>query len=56
MSCRRLGPARRTLFVLTAEWHKTDSMTLNLDRLANGYLTDEILILPVEGPAPTGDG
>ena len=44
------GPARRTLFILTAEWHLADGAPANLDRLANGPRTGEILTLPVEVP------
>jgi sugar lactone lactonase YvrE len=44
------GPDRRTLFILTAEWHLADGAPANLDRLANGPRTGEILTLPVEVP------
>jgi len=44
------GPDRRTLFILTAEWRKADGITNNLDRLANGPRTGQILTLPVEVP------
>ena len=44
------GPDRRTLFILTAEWHPADGAPANLDRLANGPRTGEILTLPVEVP------
>jgi len=44
------GPDRRTLFILTAEWRPADGITANLDRLANGPRTGEILTLPVEVP------
>ena len=44
------GPDRRTLFILTAEWHPADGHVANLDRLANGPRTGEILALPVEVP------
>jgi sugar lactone lactonase YvrE len=44
------GPDRRTLFILTAEWRLTDDHVVNLDRLANGPRTGEILTLPVEVP------
>jgi sugar lactone lactonase YvrE len=44
------GPDRRTLFILTAEWHPSDGAPANLDRLANGPRTGEILTLPVEVP------
>ena len=44
------GPDRRTLFILTAEWRVADGHVVNLDRLANGPRTGEILTLPVEVP------
>jgi sugar lactone lactonase YvrE len=44
------GPDRRTLFVMTAEWRNADSITDNLQRLANGPRTGEILTLPVSVP------
>jgi sugar lactone lactonase YvrE len=44
------GPDRRTLFILTAEWHLADGAPANLDRLTNGPRTGEILTLPVEVP------
>jgi sugar lactone lactonase YvrE len=44
------GPDRRTLFILTAEWHPADGHVANLDRLSNGPRTGEILALPVEVP------
>jgi sugar lactone lactonase YvrE len=44
------GPERRTLFILTAEWRLADDHVVNLDRLANGPRTGEILTLPVEVP------
>ena len=44
------GPDRRTLFILTAEWHLADGVPANLDRLTNGPRTGEILTLPVEVP------
>ena len=44
------GPDRRTLFVLTAEWRPADGHVANLDRLANGPRTGEILTLPVSVP------
>ena len=44
------GPDRRTLFILTAEWHPADGAPANLDRLTNGPRTGEILTLPVEVP------
>jgi sugar lactone lactonase YvrE len=43
------GQDRRTLFIMTAEWHKADGLE-NLHRLANGPRTGEILILPVAVP------
>jgi sugar lactone lactonase YvrE len=44
------GPDRRTLFVCTAEWHPADGPVANLDRLAAGPRTGEILAVPVEVP------
>jgi len=44
------GPDRRTLFILTAEWRLADGAVKNLDRLADGPRTGEILALPVEVP------
>jgi len=44
------GPDRQTLFICTAEWHLTDSVPANLERLATGPRTGEILALPVEVP------
>jgi hypothetical protein len=44
------GPDRRTLFILTAEWRNADGVTDNLERLANGPRTREILTLPVSVP------
>jgi len=44
------GPDRRTLFICTAEWHPADGAPANLERLANGPRTGEILTLPVEVP------
>jgi len=44
------GPDRRTLFILTAEWRLTDDHVVNLDRLANGPRTGEILTLTVDVP------
>lgn len=44
------GPDRRTLFVCTAEWHLDDGAGANLERLATGPRTGEILALPVEVP------
>ena len=40
----------RTLFILTAEWRMTEHHLVNIDRLANGPRTGEILTLPVEVP------
>jgi sugar lactone lactonase YvrE len=44
------GPDRRTLFICTAEWRVADGPVANLDRLANGPRTGEILTLPVPVP------
>lgn len=44
------GPDRRTLFILTAEWHPSDSITDNLGRLTNGPRTGEVRALEVEVP------
>ncbi|HET6190423.1 MAG TPA: SMP-30/gluconolactonase/LRE family protein [Trebonia sp.] len=44
------GPGRRTLFICTAEWHLADDHVANLERLATGPRTGEILALPVEVP------
>src|SRR5690242_5781945 len=44
------GPDRRTLFICTAEWHKADDHVANLERLATGPRTGEILALSVEVP------
>jgi sugar lactone lactonase YvrE len=44
------GPDRRTLFILTVEWRPADGHVANLDRLATGPRTGEILALPVEVP------
>jgi sugar lactone lactonase YvrE len=43
------GPDRRTLFIMTAEWIPADGMA-NLQRLAEGPRTGEILTLPVSVP------
>jgi len=40
----------RTLFIMTAEWRKADGITNNLQRLANGPRTGQILTLPVSVP------
>ena len=44
------GPDRRTLFICTAEWRIADGAPANLERLATGPRTGEILALPVEVP------
>jgi sugar lactone lactonase YvrE len=44
------GPDRRTLFIMTAEWRRADSVTSNLERLANGPRTGQILTIPVSVP------
>jgi sugar lactone lactonase YvrE len=44
------GLDRRTLFICTAEWHMADGHVVNLERLATGPRTGEILALPVEVP------
>ena len=44
------GPDRRTLFIMTAEWRPADGHVANLDRLANGPRTGEILTLQVPVP------
>jgi sugar lactone lactonase YvrE len=44
------GPDRRTLFICTAEWRPADGHVANLDRLANGPRTGQILTLPVSVP------
>ena len=44
------GPDRRTLFICTAEWHTGDGAPANLERLATGPRTGEILALPIEVP------
>ena len=44
------GPDRRTLFICTAEWHPAGGHVANLERLATGPRTGEILTLPVEVP------
>jgi sugar lactone lactonase YvrE len=41
------GPDRRTLFIMTAEWRPADGHVANLDRLANGPRTGQILTVPV---------
>ena len=42
------GLDRRTLFICTAEWRPADGHVVNLERLATGPRTGEILALPVE--------
>ena len=44
------GPDRRTLFICTAEWRPADGHVANLDRLANGPRTGQVLTLPVSVP------
>jgi sugar lactone lactonase YvrE len=44
------GPDRRTLFILTAEWRPADGAVANLDRLATGPRTGQILTLAVPVP------
>jgi len=44
------GPDRRTLFIMTAEWRPSDSITDNLGRLVNGPRTGEVLAMPVSVP------
>jgi sugar lactone lactonase YvrE len=44
------GPDRRTLFIMTADWRQADGITDNLQRLANGPRTGQILTLPVSVP------
>jgi sugar lactone lactonase YvrE len=44
------GLDRRTLFIMTAEWRKADSITGNLGRLASGPRTGQILAVPVAVP------
>ena len=44
------GLDRRTLFICTAEWRPADGHVVNLERLATGPRTGEILALPVEVP------
>ena len=46
------GPDRRTLFIMTAEWRNGDGITANLERLATGPRTGQILTLTVRCPAP----
>jgi sugar lactone lactonase YvrE len=44
------GPDRRTLFIMTAEWRPADDHVANLDRLANGPRTGQILTLQLPVP------
>jgi hypothetical protein len=44
------GPDRRTPFIVTVAWRPAGGHVANLDRLANGPRTAEILTLPVSGP------
>jgi sugar lactone lactonase YvrE len=44
------GPDRRTLLICTAEWHQADGASANLERLATGPRTGQILALRVEVP------
>jgi sugar lactone lactonase YvrE len=44
------GEDRRTLFILTAEWRAADPITANLQRLASGPRTGEVLMLRVPVP------
>jgi sugar lactone lactonase YvrE len=44
------GPDRRTLFICTAEWHLDAGAAANLERLASGPRTGQILALPVDVP------
>ena len=44
------GPDRRTLIILTVDWRPADGHVANLDRLASGPRTGEILTLPVSVP------
>jgi len=44
------GPDRRTLFICTAEWRVADGHVANLERLASGPRTGQILTLTVEVP------
>ena len=47
------GRDRRTLFIMTAERRPADDHVANLDRLANGPRTGQILTLQV--PVPGAD-
>jgi sugar lactone lactonase YvrE len=44
------GPDRRTLFIMTAEWHRSDGIPANIGRLVNGPRTGQVLAVPVEVP------
>lgn len=44
------GPDGRTLFILTPEWRAADSAQVNLERLASGPRTGQVLTLRVEVP------
>jgi sugar lactone lactonase YvrE len=44
------GSDRRTLFIMTWEWRAADDAATNLQRLATGPRTGEILALPVSVP------
>ncbi len=44
------GPDRRTLFIMTAEWHQADGITGNIQRLINGPRTGAVLAVPVTVP------
>ena len=44
------APDRRILFICTVEWRQADGHVANLERLATGPRTGEILALPVEVP------
>jgi len=45
------GPDRRTPLIVTVDRRPADGHVANLDRLANGPHSAEILTLPVSGPA-----
>lgn len=44
------GADRRTLFVLTAEWHADEPIADNLDRLTNGPRNGQVLTQRVDVP------
>lgn len=44
------GPDRRTLFILTADWRATDSISDNLHRLLTGPRTGHVLTVPAPAP------